>query len=200
MTRRARLCGAARAVMVVIAATGCFLRSPSSPAPLSGPAQQLDAAIERARELAAEGHFLLVDSVFVRFAAAHPDTPSGAETIYWRAIFALDPSNTDSLRPDRVALLDRYLATKQPVSHRVEAGLLRELIATVDTLQSLATAYGHVPAGLSVGGASASIISVIERYAESQREVQRYKDELQKTKDELERLKKRLAPPPPSRS
>src|SRR4051812_28210850 len=46
-----------------------------------------------ARVRAAEGKFVVADSMLARFAAQYPGTHEALETAYWRALFDLDPAN-----------------------------------------------------------------------------------------------------------
>ena len=106
-------------------------------------------------------------------------SPEAVETMYWRAVFMLDPASSAGSTREALALLAKYLEADVPLPHRTEALVL----------QRVATALA---APRETGGAA--------RSAASEAEMKALKDELEQTKAELERIKKRLAPasPPPT--
>lgn len=111
------------------------------------------------------------DRTLREFAERAPASPEAVETMYWRAMIMLDPASRAGSTREALGLLERYLASDVPLTHRTEAAVL----------QRLATALA----------ASAS-----SRAGASDADVKALKDELEQTKAELERIRKRLAPPP----
>ena len=172
---------------LIFAAASCLPRQSSAPTPVTSTVEpqsaQFKSAMASARMFAEVEQFTRADSVLSAFEKSHTGTVEAAETLYWRALFALDPTNVDSLRPTPEWLLDRYVGSPLPVAHKTEAQLIRRLAGSVSTLR---TALLSRPQGSSATTAGDST------------EVSRLKAELQKTKEELERLKKRLIPPPMS--
>ncbi len=124
------------------------------------------------------GRYAEADRTLREFADRAGRSPDAAETLYWRAVFMLDPASPAGSIREAAALLGRYLGADVPLTHRSEAVVL----------QRVATALGSGREG--VPGRSAASDAVREA------EMKTLKDELEQTKAELERIKKRLAPPP----
>ena len=120
------------------------------------------------------------DRVLREFAAEHAQTAEALESVYWRAVFMLDPANTTSSPREAAALLERYLSARSPLVHRAEATVLQRLATRLAApRESQATpAQPRTPDPAR------------------EAEIKALKDELEATKAELERIRKRVAPPP----
>ena len=144
----------------------------------------LDSFVE-AQQLAAEGRVAGADSALARFVIAHPQSPEATETLYWRAILALDPANRVTGPADAIRMLDAYLATPS-VTRTMEAASLRRTAQVLDSLgRSLTSARATAD---SLSGAVKAMTTTPEETA-------KLKDELAKTQAELERIRRRLSNP-----
>ena len=165
--------------------------------------------LDLARRQAAEGRFGSADTTLMNFAIQYPSSNEAAETMYWRALFKLDPSNRASSFPAAIASLDAYLAAEKKRKHVDEAATLRRVAGQMDGLNKLAanalvqpkdttTAAPGIP---KVPGAepkpAAPDPTTVSAAAEA--EIKRLKDELSKANAELERIRRRLAQPPPNK-
>ena len=168
------------AAWAVIAA-GCVSRAPAIPSPTGREpvGAAWPATVVAAHRELSEGRHSNADRLLREFAAAYPRTAEASESFYWRAIVALDPTNDGASPRDAAELLDGYLASRLPLTHRAEATVLRALAVSL-----AAPARGSGTPGGAVGESRDA-------------EMQRLKQELESTKAELERIRKRLAPPPP---
>jgi hypothetical protein len=167
-------------IAVVMIATGCAWRAPvRTPTGQEPIATAWPATVVAAHREMSEDRHANADRLLREFAAAYRGTAEAAESNYWRAMVALDPANETGSAREAVALLDAYLETRLPLTHRAEATVLRRLA------QSLVSA---TPASGTPAGDPES----------RDAEMQRLKQELEATKAELERIRKRLAPPPPT--
>jgi hypothetical protein len=113
------------------------------------------------------------DRLLREFAERAPASPEAVEAMYWRAVIMLDPPSRVGTTREAVSLLEKYLASDAPLTHRTEAAVLQRLASSMAT-------------------------SPATRPGASDAEVKALKDELEETKAELERIRKRLAAPPPT--
>ena len=120
--------------------------------------------VERGRHVEAE-------RTLREFAERSPNSPEAVDAMYWRAVIMLDPTSRAGSAREAAALLERYVGSDAPLTHRMEALVLQRVAAT------LASAPTTRPT--------------------SDAEVKALKEELEQTKAELERIRKRLASPPP---
>lgn len=172
--RRARLVAG---LLLAMVAGGCMQR-PRFMQP--APRKQWPAVFLSAQNAAADGRYRDADRVLADFARAHPDTPEADESLYWRAVFKLDPGNDAANTRDAIAGLDAYLSSSRSSAHRGEAATMRRLAQQMLALdRALNVKPGAAP----------------DRTRDE--EVQKLRDELQATRDELERIKRRLAAPKP---
>ena len=148
----------------------------------------VDAFVE-AQQLAAEGRVAGADSALARFVTRFPDSPEATETLYWRAILALDPANRTASPTDAVRMLDGYLAAETPTTHMMEAMSLRRAARALD---SLGRGYATARAAADSAGAA---ITAMKATPPAPEEVQKLKDELARTQAELERIRRRLSNP-----
>lgn len=109
------------------------------------------------------------------------------DSLYWRAVYHLDPSNKNGTLDSAIVYLDRYLASPGKRQHEREAAVMRSLARNSQQL-------ARVEAALQQARASADNKGRDEEYL---KEIQRLKDELAAANAELERIKKRLAAPKP---
>ncbi len=152
---------------------------------------------------------MAADSALTAFHERFPDSQQGAESVYWRALFRLDPDNPLATPTTAVAALDAYLALPNHDEHAAEVDVLRRIAGLVNSEQGAAASAAEAAdsARTQADSARAQADSVRSaralRYRSKQEEVQRLRDSLDKvlgklaeTNQELERIKKRLATPP----
>lgn len=161
-----------------------------------------------ARVRVAEGKFAAADTILARFATEYPDTRQASETAYWRALFALDPSNHGTSFRNAISSLDAYLSESGPREHAAEAATLRRIAGHMDELNKLAASALAEARDTS----AAARVTPTDIRAEikppvagdvglptaADVEIKRLKDELAKANAELERIRRRLAQPPPT--
>lgn len=163
-----------------------------------------------AQSRAVSGEFAAADNALVAYALAHPDTREAVETLYWRAVFKLDPANTDGSVTAAIASLDTYLASVRPREHVAEATTLRRAAMQIESLnRAAADASAHAKSAESNAAdakAAAADAKADAKVADANAsavmdakdsEIKRLKDELAKANAELDRIRKRLATPPP---
>jgi hypothetical protein len=119
---------------------------------------------------------------------------AAADSLYWRAVRHLDPSNRNGTLDSAVVYLDAYLACKDKLSHSTEAAVLRSLARNAQQLARLEAALQQARANADNRPRESDSKGRDEEYV---KEIQRLKDELAKANEELERIKKRLAAPKP---
>ena len=192
VTRRstARIAGAALLWFVgagAAASSGCVRNPPPRPAPtgvvLPDPAAAWDRVLPEAQRAAADGRHADAERALGSFAQNFPRSREAGEVHYWRALFRLDPANTESGPQQVLASLDAYLALGDSQPHRAEALVLRR---TATHLRALADSAAARPAAAAP-----------ERDKARDEEMQKLRDELAKALEELERIRKRLAAPKP---
>ena len=113
------------------------------------------------------------DRTLREFAERAPASPEAVETMYWRAVIMLDPTSRTGSAREAATMLEKYLASDAPLTHRTEAGVLHRVAASL-------------------------VASAAAKPAMSEAEVKALKDELEQAKAELERIRKRLVAPPPT--
>ena len=165
--------------------------------------------LDLARRQAAEGKFGSADTTLMNFAIQYPSSNEAAETMYWRALFKLDPSNRASSFTAAIASLDAYLAAEKKRTHVDEAVTLRRVAGQMEGLNKLAanalvqpkdTTITAAPGIPKVPGAEPkpAAADATGTNAAADAEIKRLKDELAKANAELERIRRRLAQPPPN--
>ena len=171
--------GLALAVAALCTLGGCvrprFMRSE--------PEREWPSTLQRAQAAAEVGRFDVADSALAEFFARHPSSPEANETLFWRALFRLDPANPESSTSDAVTDLTAYLASPGRHQHLVEARALRRAALLADSL-----------AGAPARRAEAGAVSAA---TDKDAEIARLKEELKKATEELERIKRRLSTPTP---
>jgi len=149
--------------------------------------------IGMAQRAVAGGRYMDAERALATFAQEHPGAEEARETLYWRALFHLDPANHNRSTDDAVKELDAYLLDGGTAPHREEAQVLRRIALSLDSLGRSGTLIVSLPTDTVVEPSQATVA----REQELQKENQKLKDQLEKTKAELERIKKRLAAPKP---
>lgn len=204
-----RLTVAARRWVVVAAlaalSTGCgSLNAVTAPSPDRAWASTLS----EAQRFVAAKQFDSADSTLSSFAAMYPGTPPALETLYYRALYKMDPSNPHVSLTAAMASLDGYLADQRPRQHAVDAATVRRVAGQLDGLNRLAlNAIAQAKdASNTAKDAKAQAAdardAAVKAAADAQAptadaEIKRLKDELAKANAELDRIRKRLATPPP---
>ena len=136
------------------------------------PTRSWPRALSEAKAAVAVGRYDEADRQLASFGESFPGTTEAAESVLWRAIFRLDPSNPKSSPREAGEMLDAYLASSGS-AHVVDARVLRRAATQLEKAAAAAEA----------------------RRKERDEELQRTRDELAKTVAELERIKRRLAAP-----
>lgn len=175
------------------------------------PARNWPGALSSAQHAAARGEFDVADTTLADFARRYPTSREALETAYWRAVYALDPSNRAESIGGAMASLDAYLADTRPRDHVLEATTLRRVAGQLDALNRIAA--NAIAQAKDATAAAAIARALSDSRVDSSRppgsteptpsaadaEIKRLKDELAKANAELERIRRRLAQPPPPR-
>lgn len=139
-------------------------------------------AVHRATLAADSGNYANAERILAAYVAANPGTREARETLFWRALFKLDPGNTASgSLVEGLATLDKYLSDKETVAYRAEATILKRLAVTTQVLLAKAMT---LPVRDTAG---------VRTFSDA--EVASLRAELARTNAELDRIKKRLANP-----
>jgi hypothetical protein len=171
------------------------------------PARAWPGALARAQRSAARGEFDAADSTLADYATRYPTSDDALEASYWRALFALDPSNRKQSVSGAIASLDSYLADTRHREHVLEATMLRRVAGELDALTRLAASAiaqvkdANTAAAIARALADARIEpakAAAESTSATDAEIKRLKDELAKANAELDRIRRRLAQPPPA--
>lgn len=136
--------------------------------------------------LAAAGRYAAADSVLLAFERAHPGTRAAEETVFWRALYKLDPRSSAAARAEGRALMDAYAASPTTSWYRGQANVLRHIAREIELAQASAGDSTVV-----VGDTSAIGVAARDRVIRNQRA------EIARLNAELERIKRRLATPSP---
>jgi hypothetical protein len=165
-------------LLAALAAGGCVTRGGLLQA---APEREWPETIGRAQAAVEGGRFATADSLLAAFAERYADSGEANETIFWRAVFRLDPANPEASPARAVSELTTYLARAGRHTHLAEARALRRAASLADSLAS--TPRRAAPAEASA--------------AEKDAEIARLREELKRATDELERIKRRLSTPTP---
>jgi hypothetical protein len=174
------------------------------------PARQWPGTRMAAESLATAGRYATADSLLAVFASNHTGTTQGAESLYWRALLDLDPSNLNASPRDALTALDAFEAAPNNDAHVTESHVLRRVAVLVSSIQRLAeqaasssdsaSAADSATRASRTAAASDRARSRDEEIARLKTELETTRGELDKTKEELDRIKKRLATPPRAES
>ena len=169
------------AVLFAAAITGCAVpslrranRDDAATAAAANASSWATTLLAAQREVE-RGRHADADRLLREFGERAAPAPESVATMYWRAVFMLDPASSTGSTREAVALLARYLDADVPLTHRTEAVVLQRIAAAL-----AAPREGAAPG----------------RGAATDAELKALKEELELTKAELERIKKRIAPPP----
>src|ERR1043165_4782294 len=102
---------AAYTALIVGVLGGCRMSQPPAAEPIPARSMEWTSFLSQASHEAAEGRFATADKLLADFTVRFAATPEAAESMYWRAIYKLDPSNAGGSPHDAVVLLDGYLAS-----------------------------------------------------------------------------------------
>jgi hypothetical protein len=163
------------------------------------PEREWPSTLALAEARVSEGRYEAADSVLARFGARFPESAEAFESAYWRALFSMDPKNTNASVGTAVAYLDAYLTGLNPRKHRQEAFALRAIAGQIDESRNalaLAQTRGPAPHPVRI---DVPVPKTNTDPATAEAEIKRLKDELAKANAELERIRRRLAQPPGSR-
>jgi len=138
--------------------------------------------MSQASQEAAAGRYGVADRLLTDFTSRYPASSEAAESMFWRAVFKLDPQNPNASTHDAGVLLDSYLANGL-APRRGEAGALRRVVSALEAKPTV------VQSATPAKAADATPDKAKDD------EIARLKDELAKANAELERIKKRLAQP-----
>jgi hypothetical protein len=159
-----------------------------------------------AQAAAANGDYHAADSVLVAFQMQFPYTAEGTESLYWRALFKLDPSNVGTSTRDAIALFDQYLEAPNHESRSAEVLVLRRTARLVNSIQHLADQLASQADSARTQADSVKLAARagVSRARTKDEEIARLRDaldkslaELDQANQELDRIKKRLAAPKP---
>lgn len=192
-----------RAVLATLLLAGCAGRYGYG---TTDPARQWPATQVAAESLATAGKYAAADSLLASFASSHTGTAQGAESLYWRALLDLDPSNLNASPKDALAALDAFDEAPRNDAHLTESHILRRVAVLVSSIQRLAeqaasqsdsaSAADSATRASRAAAASDRARTKDEEIARLKTELESTRAELDKTKEELDRIKKRLATPP----
>lgn len=173
------------------------------------PARNWPSTLSSAQHSAARGEFDAADTTLAEFARRYPTSREALETSYWRAVYALDPSNRAESIAGAIASLDAYLADTRARDHVLEATTLRRVAGQLDALNRIAA--NAIAQAKDANAAAAIARALTDSRIDTSRpgnpdatptaadaEIKRLKDELAKANAELERIRRRLAQPPPA--
>jgi hypothetical protein len=178
-----------------VAAGGCNRVLHPNPTPVAD--REWPQTLASAQERAGRGEFDAADSLLGQFVRRHPASHGAVESVFWQAMFRLDPSNRNGSLTVGLSTLDAYLANPGPHDHASEALTMRRVAAQLDAANRLAAS-----ASVAVREPVAAPTKPTTETRSDQpppgtdAEIKRLKDELAKANAELERIKRRLAQPP----
>ncbi len=144
-------------------------------------ASEWQVVLHRASLAADSGSYANAERILTVYTTKYPGTREAHETLFWHAMFKLDPGNTGGSIPEGLTTLDKYLSDTATIVHRSEAKILKRLAMTAQVLQAKA---------ITPAVRDTTILK-----ATSEAEIASLRAELAKTTAELERIKKRLANP-----
>jgi hypothetical protein len=190
-------------LITVLAATGCAQR------PLflqPRPVREWPPALQAAKQAARDGRFAQADSVLAQFAARNAGSYEAREAAYWRALFQVDPANTQASAADALRSLNQYFADGSTADGYDEATVLRRVVQLTDSLErSLEQARRLIAEAQEAAAeprpaAAAPAAAAEGRPTRDDRanrnlveQVRRLRDELAKSNQELERVRRRLS-------
>jgi hypothetical protein len=168
------------------------------------PEREWPQTLSMAQFRVSEGKFDAADTVLADFAARYRGTPEALESLYWRALVRMDPSNPHASLHDAMASLDVYLADPRAHDHLREAAALRRVAVQLDDMQKAVANVSSLskdPSAIASNSRPGSdfrldLARPTMEASAADAEIKRLKEELAKATAELERIRKRLAQPP----
>lgn len=145
-----------------------------------------------AQQASLEGDFGRADSALADFRSRRPESPEAREAAFWRAAINLDPANPHGDRALGVRLLDAYLANGGSWPYGPQARALKAAIAAQDSLQQRLESVRAVTDTVRTAPDDRAAAAKEE---ETQKELQRLRDELARANAELDLLRRRLTTP-----
>jgi len=187
-----RLRAAALPLLVAGAVAGGACVNPTPRLREQRPSSQRNwpAALSAAQRAADEGRYLDADRELLLFRRLHAGSPEAQESVFWRALYKLDPRNQAGTTEDVVTLVDTLLLAHGAQPRRAEAVVVRRTALLIDSLRHEAELRRDT---VVVRDTTRSVAR--ERELEAQ--VKTLQDSLNATLAELERIRKRLAQPRP---
>ena len=193
-------------VLFLLAFTGCVRPLGLQPRPV----RDWPATLQAAKEAARAGRYAEADSALARFAARYPGSFQAREAGYWRALFLVDPANSQASTDEAFRALNQYFADGSTVDGYDEATVLRRVVQRIDSLnRALAQADRLIaeaqeaadeprPAAPSQPAPAAPAAPSENRAQARQNrnlveQVRRLREELSKSNLELERVRRRLS-------
>lgn len=170
------------------------------------PAGPWSAAWGEARADVAAGSYAAADSVLRAFGEQYPGTPAATESLYWRALYALDPANGTVMPATAQSLLTAYVAAPHHEPHAADVDVLRRTAdALAEVRQQAEQAASEADSvRTQADSAKRAARAGVTRGRTKDEEIARLRDELDKAlteldqaNQELDRIKKRLTAPKP---
>jgi hypothetical protein len=157
-----------------------------------------DQTLSAVRHDVDSGNYYAADKLIDEFVRTHSDTREAREIEFWKAAYALDPSNSSGSLETGIAGLDGYLAANPDGWYRNEAVVLRRTAAAAQGLVNttrIAATTDTSPTPVVKDTVVVVSKSREEQIAALKDQLAQSKAELAKVSAELERIKKRLANP-----
>lgn len=171
-------------VLVFGISAGCArARTPDLSPAASTATSDWPIALTAAIRSADSANYTGAERTLVDFGSKHPNSLESRESLFWRALYRLDPANRSGSLQDGIAMLDRYLADSAGLQYRSEAVVVRRIAVAAHNSR---LAQGTVNPG------SAARDTVLRSRDD---EVATLREQLAKANAELERIKRRLANP-----
>lgn len=196
--RRIRVSTLACCTLTLAALAACAWVPPNRrPPPVRPPADSAWAAtLADVRAAFGVRDLARADRALAAFAARFPNSSAAAEAGYWRALVRLDPTNRAADRDAAVSALDAYRSTDPPREHTYEAGVLRAMMAQLDSLR-LELVLERTAAAAAASSAAAARSTLVPRDSLRVRdeELARLRAEAAAALAELDRVRRRLTTP-----
>lgn len=187
------------ALLAGVALLGGCARAPAYFRP--APVNEWRATLSAARTAADSGKWATADRLLAQYELRYPGTEQARETLYWRGLFRLAPSNDSTAHRAAAPALERYLS--QPGgTYRTEARMLLDVARTHAALREdaaakereiaqIRVALGRAQSASAASGSSGGESPAPDRGLAN--EVERLRRELAQANAELERIRRRLA-------
>lgn len=188
---RGRRAVGALALGLLAAACGVGRRLRMAPAPPDPVETAWRATLDSARAAIVAGRYAAADGALTTFHDRYPDTPAGADALYWRAVARSDAPEPAGGARIAISDLDAYRATGA-TAHLPEAVALRRALVRLDSAR--ATVAVPVATERPAAPVRTGLVSRDSLRARDE-ELERVRTEAAATQAELDRLRRRLAAP-----